>query len=71
MRGVESHGFHRLYPYYYHRVKKGLVNTGRRCRWSMIQAATLALDADNGLGQPSGYRAMQRCIEKQKRAARR
>ncbi len=66
MRGVESHGSIRLYPYYYHRLKKGLVNPRPQMQVVAETAATLALDADNGLGQPSGYRAMQRCIEKAK-----
>ncbi|MBE0697551.1 MAG: Ldh family oxidoreductase [Anaerolineaceae bacterium] len=64
MRGVESHGIIRLFPYYYQRLKDGLVNPAPSMRTISETAAALALDADNGLGQPSGYRAMQRCIAK-------
>ena len=64
MRGVSSHGIIRLFPYYYHRLRSGLVNPVPSMRVIGETAATLALDADNGLGHPSAYRAMQRCIEK-------
>ena len=64
MRGVESHGIIRLFPYYYQRLKDGLVNPSPQMRVINETASTLALDADNGLGMPSGYRAMQRCIAK-------
>jgi L-2-hydroxycarboxylate dehydrogenase (NAD+) len=64
MRGVESHGIIRLFPYYYHRLKDGLVNPAPCMQTISETAAALALDADNGLGQPAGYRAMQRCIAK-------
>jgi len=64
MRGVESHGIIRLFPYYYHRLVKGLVNPAPRMQVVSESAAVLALDADNGLGMPAGYRAMQRCIAK-------
>jgi LDH2 family malate/lactate/ureidoglycolate dehydrogenase len=64
MRGVSSHGIIRLFPYYYHRLRAGLVNPAPVMRVVAETAATLALDADNGLGHPSAFRAMQRCIEK-------
>lgn len=64
MRGVESHGIIRLFPYYAHRLVKGLVNPGARMKVVKEGVASLVLDADNGLGHPSAYRAMQRCIEK-------
>lgn len=64
MRGVESHGIIRLFPYYAHRLRKGLINPHPQMSVIQETAATLALDGDNGLGHPTGYRAMQRCIEK-------
>jgi len=64
MRGVSSHGIIRLFPYYYHRLRAGLINPDPKLRVISETPATLALDADNGLGHPSAYRAMQRCIEK-------
>ncbi len=64
MRGVASHGIIRLFPYYYHRLRSGMVNPAPCMQVIGETFATLALDADNGLGHPSAYRAMQRCIEK-------
>lgn len=64
MRGVESHGVIRLFPYYYRRLLEKLINPSPCMKTIRETAATLALDSDNGLGMPSGYRAMQRCIDK-------
>lgn len=64
MRGVESHGVIRLFPYYYRRLVDGLINPAPSMRTLSESASALALDADNGLGMPAGYRAMQRCIAK-------
>jgi L-2-hydroxycarboxylate dehydrogenase (NAD+) len=63
-RGVESHGIIRLFPYYYHRLRKGLINANPQMRVLSETFAALALDGDDGLGQPTAYRAMQACIEK-------
>jgi LDH2 family malate/lactate/ureidoglycolate dehydrogenase len=62
MRGVESHGIIRLFPYYANRLKKGLVNPNPTLRVVSESAAVVAMDGDNGLGHPNGYRAMQHCI---------
>ena len=64
MRGVESHGIIRLFPYYAHRMRKGLINPRPTLRIVNETLATLALDGDNGLGHPNGYHAMQQCIDK-------
>ena len=64
MRGVESHGIIRLFPYYSARLRAGLVNPRPVLRVLSETPATLALDGDNGLGHPVAYRAMERCIEK-------
>ena len=64
LRGVESHGIIRLFPYYYQRLLDGLINPRPELRVVNETLATVALDGDNGLGHPTGYRAMQRCIEK-------
>ena len=64
MRGVESHGIIRLFPYYYHRLRDGLVNPAPCLRVVAETPAALTLDADNGLGHPGAYRAMRACIEK-------
>jgi L-2-hydroxycarboxylate dehydrogenase (NAD+) len=62
MRGVESHGIIRLFPYYHDRLRSGMINPAPQMRVMRETAATLALDGDNGLGHPTGYRAMQRCV---------
>jgi LDH2 family malate/lactate/ureidoglycolate dehydrogenase len=64
MRGVESHGIIRLFSYYANRISKGLVNPHPQMRVLNESVASLALDGDNGLGHPTAYRAMERCIEK-------
>jgi L-2-hydroxycarboxylate dehydrogenase (NAD+) len=64
MRGVSSHGIIRLFPYYYHRLRSGLINAAPEMQVIRESFATLALDGDNGLGHPVSYRAMERCIAK-------
>jgi LDH2 family malate/lactate/ureidoglycolate dehydrogenase len=64
MRGVESHGIIRLFPYYHDRMRAGLINPRPQLRIVSDTGAALALDGDNGLGHPTGYRAMQACIER-------
>ena len=64
MRGVESHGIIRLFSYYANRMRKGLINPDARLATISETAASLVFDAENGLGHPASYRAMQRCIQK-------
>jgi len=66
LRGIESHGMIRLFPFYYHRLTNGMINPSPRLQTINETATSLALDADNGLGMPTGYRAMQHCISKAK-----
>lgn len=63
LRGIESHGVARL-RFYIARIKKGLINTQGKLRTVRESPATVALDANNGLGMPAAYRAMQICIER-------
>ncbi|WP_081886841.1 Ldh family oxidoreductase [Thermorudis peleae] len=63
VRGIESHGVPRLRGYIT-RIRQGVINLRPTLRVLAETPATLALDADNGLGMPSAYRAMQRCIAK-------
>lgn len=65
IRGIDSHGVPRL-RFYIDRIRKGLVNLRPNFRVIAETPATVAFDADNGLGQPAAYRAMRRCIEKAK-----
>lgn len=62
MRGVESHGIIRLFPYYSRRLRQGLINPQPELKVVSETPAVLALDGDNGLGHPTAFRAMERCI---------
>jgi len=64
MRGVASHGIIRLFPYYSRRLRDGLINPRPQPVVLNETPSSLALDGDNGLGHPTGYRAMKRCIAK-------
>ncbi len=64
MRGVSSHGIIRLFPYYSKRLRNGQINPHPNLTVIRETAATLALDGDNGLGHPTSFRAMQRCIDR-------
>jgi len=66
LRGTESHGTARLSYYYLHNVRQGLINPRPKVRTVAEGPSYLVLDADNGLGHPVAYRAMQRCLEKAK-----
>ena len=63
IRGIDSHGVPRL-GYYAERLRKGLINLTPNFRVITETPATIAFDADNGMGHPAAYRAMRRCIEK-------
>jgi len=63
VRGFDSHGVARL-DYYVRRIEAGAVNLRPRFHAVAETPATIAFDADNGMGFPSAYRAMRRCIEK-------
>jgi LDH2 family malate/lactate/ureidoglycolate dehydrogenase len=63
LRGVDSHGVARM-PFYADRIKRGKINLGARLRTLREGAATLALDADNGLGLLLATEAMERCVAK-------
>ncbi len=65
IRGLDSHGLARI-PMYVNRIRSGLVNLRPNFRVIAETLATIAFDADNGMGHPAAYRAMRRCIEKAK-----
>jgi len=68
MRGVESHGIIRLFPYYSRRLRQGLINPHPTLRVVNETPAVLALDGDNGLGHPTSCRAMEHCIARAQEA---
>jgi LDH2 family malate/lactate/ureidoglycolate dehydrogenase len=63
LRGFDSHGVARL-DYYVNRLAAGAINVRPQMRVVAETPATVAFDADNGIGFVAGYRAMRRCIEK-------
>lgn len=63
LRGIDSHGVPRLKGYC-DRLRQGLINVHPNFRVITETPATVAFDADNGMGHPSACRAMERCIEK-------
>ncbi len=65
VRGIDSHGVPRM-SYYAERLRKGLINVDAELTVVTETPATVAFDANNGMGHPASYRAMQRCIEKAK-----
>lgn len=63
LRGVDTHGFQRL-PWYVERLLKGENNPRPKLRVLQESAASLAVDADNGLGQLVCVRAMELALGK-------
>jgi len=63
LRGIESHGVQRLNTYYLNRLRAGRINP--RTEVSIVQRAPglAVLDANNGMGQVAGVRAMTMCLE--------
>lgn len=68
LRGHESHGVSRLEQFYVRPLLTGQINARPRSVVRHETAATIVIDADNGLGQPAARRAMDRCIEKAREA---
>ena len=63
LRGVESHGVARLRRYV-DGLRRGTINRSPQLRVVSESPATVLLDADNGLGQPAGTKAMDLAIAK-------
>ena len=63
LRGIESHGVSRLISYYISRLKTGLIKADPAIKLTANQGATFQIDADNGLGHPPSYQAMEKCLE--------
>ncbi|HHZ01615.1 MAG TPA: Ldh family oxidoreductase [Tissierellia bacterium] len=63
MRNITSHGIVRL-PTYVERMEKGLINKNAVMEFTNNQAAAVSLlDADNGMGQIAGYKAMKKAMD--------
>ncbi len=64
LRGVESHGVAHLRMFYANRIRRGLINLHPRPKFYSRTPAVAVMDADNGLGFVSGYRAMNEAIRR-------
>lgn len=63
LRNVTSHGIVRL-PTYIERMEKGLINEKANMKFINNNAAAVTtLDADNGMGQVAGYKAMKQAMD--------
>lgn len=63
LRNIQSHGIVRL-PTYIERMENGVVNKNALMKFINNNAAAVSiLDADNGLGQIAGYRAMNQVLQ--------
>lgn len=63
LRGVESHGVARLFPYYISRLENGYMNPRPNLFMPRNFGATFVMDGDNGLGHVACHSAMHKCIE--------
>ena len=63
LRGVESHGVGRLFPYYISRLKQGYMNPRSSLHITREFGATFNLDGENGLGHVACHKAMKKCID--------
>jgi L-2-hydroxycarboxylate dehydrogenase (NAD+) len=63
LRGVESHGIGRLFPYYISRLRQGYMNPRPSLQITSNFGAIFNMDADNGLGHVACYTAMERCLD--------
>lgn len=64
VRGVESHGMHRLGSYYGMRISKGWLDPVTPYKVITETHSTALLDGGNGLGQVVGQHAMELAIQK-------
>ena len=68
MRGVESHGLHRLGSYYGNRIQKKFINPKTPYEIVKETPTTLLINGGNGCGQVVSYSAMNMCIAKAKKS---
>ncbi len=68
LRGIDSHGLHRLGSYYGNRIGRKLMDPHTPHKVVTETATTALIDGGNGLGQVAGYHAMLRCIDKAKQS---
>ncbi len=66
LRGVESHGLHRMASYYGNRIRSGFMDPATPWKIESETLSTALIDGGNGLGQVTGYHAMKMTISKAK-----
>lgn len=62
LRNISSHGIVRL-PVYIERLAKKVVNPEAKIYFEIEEGAVAILNANNGMGQVAGYKAMKKAIE--------
>jgi len=68
IRGVESHGLHRLGSYYGNRISKGWIDPLTPFKIISETPSTALIDGGNGCGQVVSHKAMQMTLDKAKSA---
>lgn len=68
LRGVNSHGLIRLSSYYGNRLLKKYMDPETPWKVEKETDNTMLIDGGNGVGQVVSYHAMNKCIEKAKKA---
>lgn len=68
LRGIDSHGLHRLGSYYGNRISKKLMNPNTPFQVISETPTTALVDGGNGLGQVVSHKVMNLCIEKARQA---
>ncbi|MCK9613057.1 MAG: Ldh family oxidoreductase [Bacteroidales bacterium] len=65
--GIDSHGFNRLKPIYFDRIKEGILNPVTNFEVVRESPATAVVDGHNGMGHVIAKRSMQIAIDKAKK----
>ena len=66
--GIESHGMQRMYRYY-KSIQKGMIKIESKGNVVFETPVSAVIDAEDGMGQVVGHKAMTMAIEKAKKAA--
>ena len=64
--GIESHGMQRMYRYY-KSIQKGMIKVESKGNVVFETPVSAVLDAEDGMGQVVGHKAMQMAIDKAKK----
>ena len=64
--GIESHGMQRMYRYY-KSIQKGMIKVESKGNVVFETPVSAVLDAEDGMGQVVGHKAMEMAIEKAKK----